>query len=1280
MRKRYFTLALSILLISGFWAWPKVQLFLIECQLQHHYKKCTGKRISYTSIYLRPDRLSIAIENPRLFFEENCEIFGANAEITFERPLSWFKASPSFNFNIEQAKLLVQGSPEVNCTLKATFNKVRKIFFTINFENAERNLDIIITRSKRNILVEAKGNHVPLELGMAFLGSYFPKVPDLSIQKGSLNGYLACLFTKNQLEEVQADLYLNSIDVDFKNHKFEIGKVFLTCGKEFKNQISIENLNLITPRKEMIISFPKVTGNFHEVTKVNDLEITLSEGSIELMNIPYMISHVDAFLKYSEGTIVEGSKGIFNLEGAKGEFSINGDITKPNIALKLNGSFLDLQHTLSTTGVGESLLTKFENDVFELTSTVTHNESEFNFNGSLIVSEKDQINFNGQFKSWIPEFSFSSNEVPLNKYLALFLYSESPLEISGDAQLNGNYKDNVVILMSDSIPLVLEGTYFKLDLKGNRFNGVFDFSEMTSSLDLSFFDGSYLEKHSGILFNQLKGLLHFQPGFLKIDNLQTYAEEIFFSGNLSVDLNNYPTGTVEIDVYNHTFGGKVSDAQKFLSRFSSHNFLIHLPLDGRINCGKEGAHYHFSLSPNECKIQASIQGEISEGNLRKTNQNLGLYDLSLGFNYDYQSNTLNLNNLHGTVLLGKPGYYEELYVASDGITFTDFTHNISEFDIWIGDRSRDILRFVGKTAPLNEKDIGIYLNPKITHFGVAHPRAACLTLEDWTKIKSINFSSDFDLNEVSYDLQRLSRLNFDFVPESILNAFRELKTISGNCSISFLFEDDVLKFSTSVNHLKLDEIFIDSFSLIGEQKDKSLSIEHCQIDDLSLSADICHEKDKLTIDFLGMQYGHLILSGCGGEYFINKNKLEISLDLMEIDLAHVNDLKMFHSFISKYNPKGKVRLQGKLQVDFFTGKSIPKFSGVVDSSFQALEIQGIVFHSAEHVNCEFNSESGFHIHSFETSIGEPSLPVTINEVAYNTQNKELLVSGSFSGSDFSFKDCHKDEDPDLLCLEGVIKFDPLKSGPLFFEKSWSFYNSDVPTKDEMILTGRLYWDKKLNKWNSFIGNLTGAGLFENLVSQIKVSTDSVDLLNLQMKNSTSKFHSDILRFIKKNGKWFCSTPFIGGNIQAKNEAFAMKNIEIRDLEGCVENLESFTGEGQLHFINNNKMSLMSLLALTQTKENENLKKEMLAPSSGNIFFQIKDGKLILKKLKDVYSSDHSIKFYISKDVHCYINLKGEVDLQFGLHPYNMFLKLPEIASLKIKGNLKKPIFSFVSSQ
>ena len=386
------------------------------------------------------------------------------------------------------------------------------------------------------------------------------------------------------------------------------------------------------------------------------------------------------------------------------------------------------------------------------------------------------------------------------------------------------------------------------------------------------------------------------------------------------------------------------------------------------------------------------------------NADVALHELSMNFEYDHDANTLDFADIQGTLLVGKPDHVEEYSLAGDHVRFVDYVHNKGEFDVWVGDKKRDVLRLVGKTIPVTSKTDGEYvefiLNHDLTHFGDVHPSKFHLIMKNWSEIDTFRLDLDFSLSTLLHDLQRFSRTGLFFLSRGLLKEINDIKTAGGEFKLELQYDDRATLFTYNATG---EDVSIGSHQfqrclLSGKKKDRTWAIDQLQLDDLSFAADILRTENSWKFNFLGIRGGQSFLMGLEGEYLEGRNDFDAKVNLLEVNLEHLDEWNGLKEFTNEFHPKGELRATGQMHLDISEGPSKWRGEAVLNASLSDWEIKGLAFKDVENASWHITSDRGMTFRQINSSLltglkGTSLANLKLDKADYDFTNKEFLLEG-----------------------------------------------------------------------------------------------------------------------------------------------------------------------------------------------------------------------------------------------------------------------------------------------
>lgn len=934
-----------------------------------------------------------------------------------------------------------------------------------------------------------------------------------------------------------------------------------------------------------------------------------------------------------------------------------------------------------------------------------------------------------------------AHDLPVEKYVSPFLFKEDQMSLSGRGDFTGVFDSKNLTLDYDVRNLNLENEGLTMELKnlgGLRATHVFDFVSGKHHGSIPLRNGTYFAKNSGLLFTDINGMANFAGETIHIPEIETYSNGVYFGGAIAIDYSSPLKGVFDIDIRAHTMHGRVSQLQHLFSHFNKPFFFLKFPMEGNISFRKEGSWMRFEFKEDGYDLHTTILGKLTDGSMKCNSNDVALHEFGMDFQYDHDANTLEFSDIQGTLLVGKPENVEEYAIAGDHVHFVDYQNNKAEFDVWVGDKKRDVIRLVGKTIPVPNQEEGEYvqfvLNRDLTHFGDVHPDSFQLIMKDWGEIDTFHLDLGFSLSTLFHDLQRFSRTGFFFLSKGLLNELNDLKMAEGTFKMELDYDkkSSVLKYNVVGDKVAVGPYVFNQFVLNGK-KNHSWAIDQLQLDDLSFAADLERGTDSWKVNFLGLRIGKAFLMGMEGQYLDGTSELNAKVNLLEMDLAQLHEWSKLKDFVAENHPKGFLRATGQVRVALMRESPGWRLESTLNVSLSPWEFKGTAFPSADNLTCHFISNP-FELRivtpyqwqqkKFWLSAKMPALDFTKGEVTLSdavptekegAENHRMTVhwqndpregfqinkiAGHFSGIDAHLvKDPEAPHQSEAFHFLGNVHVNMSKAAALFPEEIGK-KALDWKIGDGYLMKGKWTWDRTEDDTSPlhFVGDIEGNDCefkgyrFRDLAAQVNLSPQFIEISQLHLADPAVDLKVPQITVTKnESAKWQFSIPQgtitdlrpsflseVGKSSPQVAKSLVIAKCDVEHVAGTLGEVGSVRGGGHLSFLNSKKRHLQNTIFAIPAEIVTRIGLDMAAlnPVTGTIFFDISDGKVNLTRLKDVYSESKVSKFHLAAPHSAsYVDFDGNLHIKVKMKHYNLVFKLAELFTVNIEGTLKKPIYS-----
>lgn len=578
---------------------------------------------------------------------------------------------------------------------------------------------------------------------------------------------------------------------------------------------------------------------------------------------------------------------------------------------------------------------------------------------------------------------FHALGLPLEKYLAPLFLDETVIQLSGIGHFHGHFDDQALMVTYEAENVNLENEAFAIEAAEIRQDPLdlsrpvhfFDFNTGMHFGLLPVENASYFEKNCELSFTDICADIVFEGGNIHIPGVESFCHGIYLEGSLDIDLNDLHQGCFDVDIRTQAMHGKLSQVQNLFSHFEKPLFFLKVPMEGEVTMHQDAGRMHLAFSPGSYDMQAHLKGALTEGSILANNTDISLQSLSLNFEYDHQSNILDFSEIQGTLLVGEPEKAEEYTIVGERVHFSDYAHNSADFDIWIGDKKRDVIRVAGKTVASKicpgEDCVQIILDQNLSHFGNIYPQTFHLILKDWCQVQEFQLQADVKLATLFQDLQRFSRTGFLFLSRHSLKQLNDIKKAEGSFRIDVGYNDkrSLLNYHVAGKDVAIGSHEFKKVLLEGKKSDNTWAIDQLVLDQVSIAADILRKPGSWSINFLGVQLGSSILMGLQGEYFDDSRIADGKINLLEIDIDALKEWPKAQEFLSKSLLKGHLRASGSFHYECCAGEAkSSKWDASLNASVKDWGFKGLHFDDINQMTMQYSADRGLTISNIQTAL------------------------------------------------------------------------------------------------------------------------------------------------------------------------------------------------------------------------------------------------------------------------------------------------------------------------
>ncbi|CRX37725.1 hypothetical protein [Estrella lausannensis] len=525
---------------------------------------------------------------------------------------------------------------------------------------------------------------------------------------------------------------------------------------------------------------------------------------------------------------------------------------------------------------------------------------------------------------------FFFDKMDLSKGIAPFLFIDAegdpaPLELSGKAIIKGEFDSQGMQIHYDAENIRFEGEDFAIDIdriyrqdshKDNLTpaNHVFNFEEGTHFGVIPVMQGTYTDKGSGIVFEDVSCQICPRDEKVEVQKIEALSSGILFKGNALVDYSLPGKGVLDIFVGTSAITGRAMDLKNFLSHLQSGSYIAYVPIDGEISSREGDCQFYFKVRPSGTVVDSKINGSLYEGSI-----SLGTSDAvfrEIGFSVSYETGgALSVRGLQGTLLVGDPKKPKEYFLSSDGIEIDDVRNGNGKFNVWMEGAGKEVMRLIGTMQGEKRGEsliINILPDKEKSHVLQIAPKRFSLAFLDWDEVARFDLGLSIDLFNSDKSLRETVA---KFVASLPAGALKEKSEVSGILEVNLNYELELARFNYEMlfHGLQVGGRSFKEAEISGSYRARTLHLHNFIFDDLSIAAEIARE-DVWKIRFLGGGIKDVVAIGLEGAFDPQKG-LAGKVRLFEAT-------PKFMSLISNLPESFLADLSGKVKGsgDFYIGK------------------------------------------------------------------------------------------------------------------------------------------------------------------------------------------------------------------------------------------------------------------------------------------------------------------------------------------------------------------------
>ncbi|MGM0439693.1 MAG: hypothetical protein ACQEP8_01090 [Chlamydiota bacterium] len=742
--------------------------------------------------------------------------------------------------------------------------------------------------------------------------------------------YLDLSFSNLTQHELDFIISQYSSDFSILGGTFD-GNISLGLSEEQISLVEIKNLSLKdasfqseTHRVQGFLSKAQGTANIdfsHPYPSTTlTTSLSLNEGSIKCYTpiLPSLeLERINSELVIDEGVIIKSA-----LTAQCGNIKVNAEVDGSQqdqaLACRLEGLGSDFA-SLFNDNIKTAINKGFPDDNIIVNTTLMPYQGGIEGEGQATISNNTEYSkllfgFNTSALS-LEKGYFSISQLPLQKFASPFIFKNDNFSISGQGQLQGKFTSKSLSFEYQVSDVTLTNSNLEINLPDVGVNNdnygyhSYDFINHTYMGYLPIEKAWYLEKNSGIIFEDISAMVNFKEGSINIADITTSCEEVAFQGNIDIDHTLSDTTTIDFTI--QEYSSKLPDLQNFCSHFIDLPTWDY-PYQGLVNNGPHPSLITMKIHSGKLDLETALYGQILNGEGSYSPNNLSLYNGSVDLEYLYPSEKLTLKDGKGSLTVGPQGQQDSYEINIPSITFTPQT---SDFDLSLTAFSiGEIARFKGQI----QKESPIYhwtFDEQLTHFGDINPHIVNLKTSSLGEITALEAYPQVPLYSLIANLSRLLKAGLIDIPSDPLNIYQDLPLLGElKGSISFDPSPKAYNFAFDGDDLTVGDSLVNSLSWQGSKQGKLWTVNNYKCDGLEINSRLLQKENLWRLEELHGSFHHRVIFDLEGDYHPKEGFFQGHLNNFQMNLADHDKFPLISSVLKDWFPQGNLQAAGDMKI------------------------------------------------------------------------------------------------------------------------------------------------------------------------------------------------------------------------------------------------------------------------------------------------------------------------------------------------------------------------------
>lgn len=485
--------------------------------------------------------------------------------------------------------------------------------------------------------------------------------------------------------------------------------------------------------------------------------------------------------------------------------------------------------------------------------------------------------------------------------------------------------------------------------------------------EFNIYNGNYLENYTHLSFDEIDASALISERGITFRKIKTSCCHIHMEGAVEIVYDS--SEGIDVSIQCDQASGDVDGLRRFMSHFAYLKPIAELPCKGDFALRSKGAHVDLFFRESGPRSNFNIEGSLSNLHSDVRVGGACLSDFEGDFQYQQNRGTIKLSNITGRMAIDGV----EPYLISDAEACLKPSQSECDFMLTLQQQGQKLLSARGQAAQ-SVQGMRVSCDNFTPYVHGISPDSIDLLLSPTNEVDSFSIACKIDIDAMKstqvqvrnygiFDLCGFKACDYD----SIARAFG---CSSGLYEWTLKYANSKYTYGLESQNCTIGSIPFGMCSLKGTKLGSLWMLDRCQLDDLSISLEMCQENNQCVLNVLNASLGSALQLALDGVYTSEDGRFEGSISHFQGDIKKICELGFIDHQFDKFHPSGVIKAKGKLALRadeccFFDGGE-----GTLVGSVIAPEFMGLACKDIQKFECQWVSKEKISVHKLKACLKE----------------------------------------------------------------------------------------------------------------------------------------------------------------------------------------------------------------------------------------------------------------------------------------------------------------------